>query len=247
MFLTIVIPFHNERENLAVLLPELNAEIAKCRHEIEVILVDDCSLDQSGEFALSYADKMRGWTVLSLPERGGQTGAYKAAFEQAQGKFIIRMDADLQDDPKDLPAFIEKLEGGAELVMGLRECRQHRRILRIASLLYDLLIISLFDTPLHSNSGSYVAFRARLVQGLPWRKNDHRYLPLIAIHRNAKNVSEVIVRHRERQFGDSKYNPLRKVILGIPEVIAFIIRLKRGIYNSRGDQTSARDNRSTAA
>ena len=246
MFLTIVIPFHNERENLAILLPELNGEIAKCQHDVEVILVDDCSADGSGEFANSYVTDKPGWTVLSLRERGGQTGCYKAAFEQAQGLFILRMDADLQDDPKDLPAFIEKLEGGAELVMGLRECRQHRRILRIASLLYDLLIISLFDTPLHSNSGSYVAFRANLVKGLPWRKNDHRYLPLIAIHRNAKNVSEVIVTHRERQFGESKYNPLRKVVLGVPEVIAFIIRLKRGVYDLKPTQTSVRESRSTA-
>ena len=232
MFLSIVIPFHNERENLAILLPELKSETDKHRHDIEVILVDDCSTDGSGDFATSYTSDMPSWTVLRLPERSGQTGCYKAAFEQAKGSFILRMDADLQDDPKDLPAFIEKLECGAELVMGLRECRQHRRVLRIASLLYDLLIISLFDTPLHSNSGSYVAFRARLVKGLPWRKNDHRYLPLIAIHRDAQNVSEVIVRHRERQFGESKYNPLRKVVLGIPEVISFILRLKRGVYNS---------------
>lgn len=230
-FLSIVIPFHNERDNLQVLLPQLDDQLQTLNHDIEIILVDDQSADESYAFAKGFAEDRGPWSVISLPKRGGQTGCYRAAFEKANGRFILRMDADLQDDPKDLPLFIDKLECGAELVMGLRECRQHRRLLRIASLLYDLLIISLFDTPLHSNSGSYVAFRSELVKDIPWRKNDHRYLPLIAIHRKAKNVSEVIVRHRERKFGETKYNPLRKVFLGVPEVISFIFRLKRGVYD----------------
>ena len=101
----------------------------------------------------------------------------------------------------------------------------------MASMIYDLLIITLFNSPLHSNSGSFVAFRAVLVKNIPWVKNDHRYIPLIAMHRGATNVREVIVRHSVRKFGQSKYDPIKKLVIGIPEVISFLIRLKRGYYN----------------
>jgi glycosyltransferase involved in cell wall biosynthesis len=177
-------------------------------------------------FAISLVKSQR-----RVPARGGQTGCYALAFEKAKGDYILRMDADLQDDPLDLPAFAAKLERGADLVMGLRECRKHPRLLKVASLLYDMFILILFDTPLHSNSGSFVAFKADLVKNIPWRKNDHRYLPLIAIRRGAKNVREVLVRHNIRVSGVSKYSPLHKVIMGIPEALRFIVRLYRGVYD----------------
>jgi glycosyltransferase involved in cell wall biosynthesis len=230
-FITIVIPFHNEKGNLHQLLPVLQLQIEQLPHSFEVLLVDDVSTDGSLEFVENFCNKKDGWRVLALLERGGQTGCFREAFKEARGEFILRMDADLQDDPWDLRLFVESLEEGAELVMGLRECRKHRKLFRLASMLYDMLILILFDTPLHSNSGSYVAFRADLVKSIPWRKNDHRFLPLIAIRRGARNVREVIVRHGERVYGVSKYSPMAKIIKGIPEVILFLIRLRMSLYD----------------
>ena len=229
--LSVVIPFHNEEESLRELIPLLMENIQQLNRSFEVILVDDVSTDNSAEVVKELQQQYPEIKLFQLPYRGGQTGCYEQAFRVAQGEYIIRMDADLQDDPRDLPKFLEKIGEGSELVMGLRECRKHTKILRLASGIYDLMIIALFNSPLHANSGSYVAFKAKLVKDIPFRKNDHRYLALITMRRGAKKISEVFVRHHERRYGKSKYNPFKKLVLGIPEVFFFLIRLKFGIYD----------------
>ena len=115
--------------------------------------------------------------------------------------------------------------------MGVRVQRQHNLLLRISSIVYDFLIRALYDTKLKTNSGSFVAFKTMYVKNLPWKKNDHRYLPLIVIQRGAKNIIDVDVFHREREHGKTNYPYLKKIILGPPEVIKLIIRLKNGFYD----------------
>ena len=228
---SIVIPFKNEEKNLEILLPKLARVISKYQIDVELFLVDDFSNDKSLIVCERSKSLFENIKILKLNYPSGQTGAFKAAFNESKGEYLIRMDADLQDDPEDLPLFFEKFKKGSELVMGLRECRKHSRILRLTSILYDSLILLMFNTPLHSNSGSYVGFKSHLVKNIPWRKNDHRYLPLIAIRRGARNIGEVIVRHNPRIYGSSKYKPFKKIFFGIWEVIQFLIRLKRGKYD----------------
>jgi len=228
---SIVIPFHNEEGSLKELLPSLLNMLRSINKSYEIIFIDDASTDNSSEIIKEYQNNNPEIILIQLEKQSGQTGCYKAAFEKASGEYIIRMDADLQDNPKDLPKFMEKIDAGSELIMGLRECRKHSRILRLASGLYDLFILALFNSPLHSNSGSYVGFKTTLVKNIPFRKNDHRYLPLIAIRRGAKNISEVFVSHSERKWGISKYNPYTKIILGIPEVFRFLFRYLSGVYD----------------
>jgi len=232
--ISIVIPFHNEQDSLKELIPLLYKTIKEIPHKhFEVIMIDDVSTDNSAEFVAGFMNQKDNLKLLQLDKRGGQTGCYKIAFEQAKGDFIIRMDADLQDDPRDLPAFVQKIDEGSELIIGLRECRKHRRLIRLASGVYDLLILALFDSPFHSNSASYVAFKSKLVKNIPWRNNDHRYIPLIVMKRGAKMVNEVVVRHNARKFGESKYQPFKKLIFGIPEILLFLIRYSRGEYDFR--------------
>ncbi len=228
---SIVMPFHNEAASLRELIPFLLATLENVIHDWELILVDDASTDNSADVARECSNEQSNIRIISLDQRGGQTGAFKVAFGQARGNYILRMDADLQDDPRDLPKFIAKMDQGSDLIVGLRECRKHSRVLRFASGVYDLLILALFDTPLHAHSGSYVAFRSDLVRSLPWHRNDHRYLPLIAIRRGARQISEVIARHGERKWGRSKYGPVRKLLFGVPEVLFFLLRLRSGVYD----------------
>jgi len=230
-YLSIVIPFHNERESLQELLPSLMEVLPSLNKTYEVIFVDDGSIDASPDVVRAYQAKEERLILIQNPVRRGQTECYRRAFETAQGENLIRMDADLQDDPRDLPLFTAKFEQGSELVVGLREVRKHRRLLRLASGIYDLLIVLLFNSPLHSNSGSYVGFKTKLIKNIPFRKNDHRYLPLIAMKRGARNVSEVLVRHTARRYGTSKYDPYKKILLGIPEVLLFLILYKFGRYD----------------
>jgi glycosyltransferase involved in cell wall biosynthesis len=233
LLISVVIPFHNEEDSLAELLPELQSVLSEAGVDAEVLLVDDASTDRSASIVSEIIEGDDRFRLLTMSGRGGQTGCFKLAFAAAGGEYILRMDADLQDDPRDIPLFLQKIDAGADLIMGLREARKHTRVLRIASALFDLVILTLFNSPLHSNTGSFVAFRAEVVKDLPWYKNDHRYLPLIAMYRGATRVREVFVRHRARKYGRSKYGRYRKIVLGIPEVIWFLIRLRLGRYRQR--------------
>lgn len=229
--ISVVIPFHNEAESLEELIPAIISVTRSLSKLFEIILVDDVSTDGSLDVARRFCERYEEVRLIQLTTRGGQTGCFRRAFEEAMGEHVIRMDADLQDDPQDLAKFVEKIDQGAEVVMGLRECRKHSRMLRFASGIYDLMVLLLFDSPFHANSGSYVAFKTEFVRNIPFRTNDHRYLPLIAIRRGAKNLSEVIVRHHDRAYGRSKYRPLKKLLLGIPEVLRFLFRLQSGVYD----------------
>ena len=231
MFASIVIPVHNEVENLPILMAELDKVIATVPEPLEVMMVDDCSTDGSSAMLDEFQAKHGYVRAFHLARRGGQTGCYQVAFQEAAGHYIIRMDSDLQDDPRDLLQLLRHAREGCDLVMGLRTLRKHRRLLRAASIFYDSLVVLLFDSPLYTNTSSFVAFKAEFVKGIAFKKNDHRYLPIIAMRRGAHKVKEVIINSRERKHGRSKYKNLNKVLHGGPEVTSFIARTLLGYYN----------------
>ncbi len=231
---TIVIPFYNEENNLPVLFYELNEALSKNQNNIQtnVIFVNDNSEDNGAYFIKDKIKNISNFELINLSKRSGQTGAFKAAFEGCDSDYILRMDSDLQDSPKDLNLFFEKIVNEEpDIIMGVRQERQHNVMLRLSSSLYDLLVKTLYNTPLYTNSGSFVAFKSKFVQNLPWKKNDHRYLPLIVIQRGGIKVAEVKVNHRERKHGSTNYPKFQKILLGPFEVIKFIQRLRRGDYN----------------
>ncbi len=180
------------------------------------------------KFIIESKDK--NFKLIRMHTNSGQTGCFKKAFSEASGEYIIRMDADLQDNPSDLYFFLEKINDNADMVMGIRENRKHSHILKFSTALYNLLIIMLYDSPLTMHSGSFIAFKSEFVKDIPFKNNDHRYLPLIAINRGANNIREIIVSHNERIYGSSNYSLLKKVLLGIPELIFFLVRLRFGFY-----------------
>ena len=234
MNITIVIPFYNEEKNLKVLIPQLIKSLSKIKkHKFEVILVDDCSTDKSHYFAksLSKNSNKTKFKIIKLTKRSGQTGAFKKAFKVAKGKFIIRMDADLQDNPNDIIKFVAQINIGSDLVIGKRGSRTHPFILIFCSSLYSFFMRLILTSDIKSYSSSFVAFNKKYLNKLPWYNNDHRYLPAITIQRGVKKVSEIIVQHKKRKYGVSNYNTFKKVIFGFPEIGIFLIRLKLGFYS----------------
>ena len=232
IFISIVIPIYNEEESLPHLMEELVEVISGVSYGIEVILVNDVSTDGSPRLIEEFEKKYYYLKSIHLHKKGGQTGCYQVAFQQAKGKYIIRMDGDLQDDPKDLKHFFRLCLDGQDLIMGLRGLRKHKRLLRMVSILFDALMVLMLDSPLHTNTSSFIAFKTEFVRGIKFKKNDHRYLPLIAINKGASKVREIVVSHRERKYGTTKYNNLHKIIFGTIETVAFLIRIKSGYYNS---------------
>ena len=132
--------------------------------------------------------------------------------------------------------------------MGSEMCirDRHGRLLRILSHIYDIIVLSLYNSPLYTNSGSFVAFKTKYVQNLPWFKNDHRYLPLIVIHRGGNKITEVMTRHRLRKHGKSNYPKLKKIIFGPFEIMRFILRLKTDKYAVVDNQGRVRLSRKAA-
>lgn len=234
VYLSIVIPCHNEEASLPILCKELE-KVLSCslkndKHGWEVLLVDDVSTDKTYEIMQSFQKKNPRFKPIHLEKRGGQTGAYRAAFAAAKGEYILRMDGDLQDDPQELPLFLEKMKKGYDLVVGIREARKHRTLLRFASQVFDAFAILVFDSPFHAASSSYVAFRAKYLKNLKLYKNDHRYLVCIALSRGVDKPGEVVTRHRARYGGKSKYGVFKKLFFGFPEFLLFILRAKFGCY-----------------
>jgi glycosyltransferase involved in cell wall biosynthesis len=228
---SIVIPFHNEAECLPTLIGKLAEAARPLTRQYEAILVDDCSTDGSAAIVEEAARRHPWLRLFQLKDRGGQTGAFRVGFAHATGDWIIRMDADLQDDPADLSLFLEKIDAGVDLVIGFRDERQHYFLDKLLTTVYDLVVLLLFDAPLRTFSGSFIAFRAACVKNAPMRPNDHRYLPLIALRRGAERVDQVFVRHRRRETGQSKYRPWRKFALGPFELLRFFLRYRLGFYD----------------
>lgn len=235
MKISIVIPARNEAESLQILVPRIIKVINRTKSfgPAELILVDDASSDSTRRMINHYRRRYQNIKPIFLTKRSGQTRCIQAGFNLAKGDYIIRMDADLQDFPEDLPQFFKAFGQGADLAMGLRVHRKHRRLYRLAAYVYDFLVVLIFNSPLYANSGSFVGFKAELVKNIDFKKNDHRYLPLIAIRRGAKDIREVLVRHGERRFGVSKYKPLTKLFFGFFEVWQLFFRIKTGYYDVR--------------
>jgi len=232
MYLSIVIPCHNEEIAIPKLCIKLEKVLDKSLNKPwEVFLVNDVSTDTTLKRIESISKRNPRFKVIDLKKRGGQTGAYRAAFKAASGKYILRMDGDMQDDPGDLPLFLDKMANDYDVVVGIREARKASKLLRIVTQLYNLAGILFFELPFRDGSASYIVFKSKYLKNLNMKPNDHRYLVLISHLRGLKKPGEVVVRNHPRLGGKSKYNPYRKIVFGIPEFIRFIIRAKRGYYN----------------
>tara|TARA_Y100000590_G_scaffold166989_1_gene191212 strand:+ start:9352 stop:10071 length:720 start_codon:yes stop_codon:yes gene_type:complete len=233
MKISITIPFHNEEKNLEILLPKLFKNLLLLKKEnFEIILVDDLSTDRSYQICNNFIRKNKKikCKLLKLKKKGGQTGALKKAFSVARGNFIITMDADLQDRPKDISKFVKKIRSGYDVVLGFRMKRKSSYILKFSIIIYDFLLSLFINAKLKSFRAQYAAFRRSYLIGIPKYKNDHRYLCPIAIHRGASKLTEVLLEHKKRKYGHSKYQQLPKIVFGFFEVILFLIRLKLGLY-----------------
>jgi len=233
--ISLVLPFHNEERSLPIFIEKLHKTLDSLPEKFEVIFVDDFSSDNSMDIVVSLKSKFSDVKLIQLLERGGQTGAFQAAFKAAKGEFIIRMDTDLQDTPEDLHLFMDKLKEGNELVLGYRKNRKHNFYLKLLTNVFDLIVRYLFQTNLKSNSGSFIAFSAPFIKDIPLHSNDHRYLPLIALRRGVTRFCQIDVSHNDRTFGLSKYSTSKKIFLGIFELGYFYFRYKRGVYDQYKD------------
>lgn len=208
MDISVVIPCLNEEENLNLLYSRLKEVLEKEGKEWELIFVDDGSSDSSLKVLKEIHLKDNRVKIVQLRRNFGKAAALSAGFDEAQGETIITVDADLQDDPEDIPCLIEKIEEGDDLVSGWRRSRADRFSKRLSSKIFNFVTSLITGIKIHDFNSSLKAYRKEVVCNIKIYGELHRYIPVLA-HLQGYRVSEVVVNHHPRRYGRSKYGSER--------------------------------------
>jgi glycosyltransferase involved in cell wall biosynthesis len=234
LFLSLVIPVYNEAENLELLHQAIHAALdGLSEHRWEAVYVDDGSRDGSLEVleALAEQDPQHA-VVVEFRRNFGQTAAIAAGIDHAQGEVIILLDADLQNDPADIPMMIEQLNQGYDVVSGWRVNRQDKFLTRILpSQTANWLISTVTGVHLHDYGCTLKAYRREVLTDFRLYGEMHRFIPAYASSVGAR-IIEVPVHHHPRRFGKSKYGLMRtiKVVLDLFTVKFLISYANKPIY-----------------
>ena len=202
---SIVVPFHNEEENVTILYARLKQVMEQVDESFEMILVDDGSSDRTYKLLEEIAAVDSRVLIVKLRRNFGQTSALAAGFDHASGEFILAMDGDLQHDPNDIPAFLEKLDEGYDVVSGWRKVRIDNFILRrIPSAGANWIMARLSGVPIHDFGTTFKAYRREVIQNIPLYGEMHRFIPALASYFGA-SICEIPIRNLNRVRGKSHY------------------------------------------
>ena len=220
MNLSIVIPVYNEEENILMLFDEIEKVFAQTNQAYEVIFIDDGSTDKSLQILKELQKAKDPVVVAALRKNFGQTAAMSAGFDLARGDVIIAMDADLQNDPNDIPLLLAKIEEGNDVVTGWRHNRKDPFISRkLPSKIANKIISWATNVKLNDYGCTLKAFKREVIKSIQLYGEMHRFIPAIASGMGI-SIAEVKVNHRPRRFGSSKYGISRtiRVILDLVTV-----------------------------
>ena len=215
--LSLVIPIRNESPNIDALYVETTEALERWGRSYEVIAVDDGSTDDSFERLVRCQRRDPRWTIIRFRRNFGQTAAFAAGFRHARGRLIATSDGDLQNDPRDILHMIPRIEQGSDIVCGWRKDRKDTWLTRrLPSEIANKLISWSTGVKLHDYGCSLKVFRAEVVKPLKLYGEMHRFLPAIASEMGVA-ITEVVVNHRPRKHGASKYGLSRtfRVILDL--------------------------------
>ncbi|HLO15056.1 MAG TPA: glycosyltransferase family 2 protein [Anaerolineales bacterium] len=216
--LSLIIPVYNEAENLPILYGCIRDVLGSIKSIWEVIFVDDGSLDHSLDVLKSLVEKdPEHVRVISFRRNFGQTAAITAGIDHAHGEIIVLLDADLQNDPADIPMLLAKLDEGYDLVSGWRKDRKDNRLTRtIPSNIANGIISWVTGVHLHDYGCTLKAYRREALEGFRLYGEMHRFIPVFA-HSVGARITEIPVHHHERKFGKANYGLDRtlKIVLDL--------------------------------
>ena len=218
--LSIVIPVHDESPNIKALYDELTQTLGEFGRSYELLIIDDGSTDDSFEQLAALQARDPRLRVIRFRRNFGQTAAFAAGFAHARGRLVVTSDGDLQNDPRDIPAMVDLIERGYDIVCGWRKDRKDSFMTRrVPSVLANKLISWATGVPLHDYGCSLKVFRAEVVKPLRLYGEMHRFLPAIASQMGV-SIAELVVNHRPRRAGETKYGLSRtiRVVLDLATV-----------------------------
>jgi glycosyltransferase involved in cell wall biosynthesis len=202
---SVVVPFHNEEENVTVLYARLKQVMEQVGDPFELVLVDDGSSDRTCKLLEEIAAVDSRVLVIKLCRNFGQTSALAAGFDNASGEFILAMDGDLQHDPNEIPNFIEKLEEGYDVVSGWRRQRVDNLLTRrIPSACANWLLARLSGVGIHDFGTTFKAYRREVIRNIPLYGEMHRFIPALAGWQGA-SICEIPITNLNRVRGKSHY------------------------------------------
>jgi len=228
LFLSIVIPLYNEEASLN----ELHSQIVKVMNnmdkDFEIIFIDDGSTDNSFRTLEKLYTINSNIKVYQFRKNLGKSAALDFGFQKARGQYIVTMDADLQDDPKEIPALINKLEEGYHMVSGWKKVRYDPFIKKHTSKIYNFTTSKVAGIRLHDFNCGLKIYKREVVKNIRIYGQMHRYIPVLA-HWKGYKVTEIPVKHHARKYGVTKFGPSR-FIAGMLDLIT-VSFLNR--YNKR--------------
>src|SRR3989344_9569567 len=202
--ISFVIPAKNEEGSLEILFQEILSSIKNIK-TFEIIFIDDGSTDNTLKILKKLSKKDKRVKVISLRGNFGKSTALQIGFNIARGDIIFTMDADLQDNPKEIPNFLKKLANGYDLVSGWKKERHDPQVQKvIPSRIINFLTRFLTGVPIHDTNCGFKAYKREVIENLNLYGELYRFIPIIAYRQNFK-VGEVIVEHRTRKFGKTKF------------------------------------------
>lgn len=222
--LSIVIPLRDEEKNLTLLHSQLKSILETLGRSYEVIFVDDGSYDNSFSILEKLHHQDSKVKVIQFRKNFGKAAALSAGFTQARGKIIVTMDADLQDDPGEIPNFIQKLDEGYDLVSGWRSTRQDPFSKIFFSRLFNYLTAILTGLRIHDFNCGFKSYRKEVIKDLSLYGELHRYVPALT-HWQGFKISEIKVKHRPRAHGRSKYG-VKRLFSGLTDLLTVMFLTK---------------------
>lgn len=218
--LSVVLPVFDEAENVPILLDEIRAALDPQPWSFEIVAVDDGSRDASLEVLLRSRKKHPMLRVLRLDRNHGQTAALDAGWRSARGSFVVSLDADLQNDPADIPAMMRELEArGADMVIGIRVPRRDPLAKRIQSRIGNGVRNWITRDRITDTGCSLKLLRRTCIERVRLFHGMHRFLPTL-VRMEGYQVIEMPVNHRPRRFGISKYGAMNRAARGLADCFA---------------------------
>ena len=205
--ISVVIPTYNEQESLTELVGILK-DVLKSHELWEVLFIDDGSTDGSIEVLTKVVNNEPNFKLIQLHRNYGKSAALAEGFKLAEGDYVITMDADLQDDPQEIPNLIAKLSDGYDLVTGWKKTRKDPWTKRFPSKIANFVTGLMTGVKVHDMNCGLKAFRQTVVKSMDIYGGRHRYIPALAAQKNFR-VTEIPVKHHERKFGVTKYGGSR--------------------------------------
>ncbi|HPO45127.1 MAG TPA: glycosyltransferase family 2 protein [Spirochaetota bacterium] len=226
--ISIIIPVYNEQENLPFLLEKISVALPKLGDSAEVILINDGSTDGSLTVMKGLKDKYPAVRVISFDRNCGQSAAFDCGFRSAKGDIIVTMDADLQNDPEDIPKLVDKLKS-CDMVYGWRRNRRDPLHKLISSRVANFIRNSVTGERVRDTGCSLKAYKKHCLANIKLYDGMHRFLPTLA-RMEGFRAEEVEVSHNPRIYGRSKYNPWKRMAGPFLDLLAVAWMKKRHFH-----------------